>query len=106
MARSISAEDGKSVFVPVTVCEIKLNAVCDTGASVSCFSPKMFVRNATKIQSSQKPCSRQLLAANQGGLKVRGELAVEMKAASMMFRHTFLVLEASEAECLLGPDFL
>ena len=101
-----SVVDDKSVFVRVTVCEIPLDAVCDTGASVSCLSPKVFVRLPPKIQSSLKPCSKRLLAANQGEIKVKGEVTVEMKIASMTFRHTFLVLEASEAECLLGLDFL
>ena len=101
-----SVVDDKSVFVRVTVCEIPLDAVCDTGASVSCLSPKVFVRLPPQIQSSLKPCSKRLLAANQGEIKVKGEVTVEMKIASMTFRHTFLVLEASEAECLLGLDFL
>ena len=98
--------DDKSVFVRVTVCEIPLDAVCDTGASVSCLSPKVFIRLPEKIQSSLKPCSKRLLAANQGEIKIKSEVTVEMKIASMNFRHTFLVLEASEAECLLGLDFL
>ena len=101
-----SVVDDKSVFVRVKVCEIPLHAVCDTGASVSCLSPKVFIRLPQKIQSSLKPCSQRLLAANQGEIKVKGEVTVEMKKASMTFRHTFLVLEASEAECLLGLDFL
>ena len=104
--RSNSVVDGNSVFVRVTVCEVTLDAVCDTDASVSCLSPKVFVRLPPKIQSSLKRCSKQLLAAHQGGIKLKGKLAVEMKTASISFRHTFLVLEASGAECLLGLDFL
>ena len=101
-----SVVDDKSVSVRVTVCEIQLDAVCDTGSSVSCLSPKVFVRLHPKKQVSLKPCSTRLLAANQGKNRVKGEVSVEMKIASMTFRHTFLVLEASEAECLLGLDFL
>ena len=102
---SNSVVDDKSVFVRVTVCEIPSDAVCDTGASVSCLRPKVFIRFPQKIQSSLKPCSKRLLAANQGEIKVKGEVTVEMKIASMTFRHAFLVLETSEAECLLGLDF-
>ena len=101
-----SVVDEKSVFVRVTVCEIPLDAVCDTGASVSCLSPKVFVRLPPKIQSPFRPCSKQLLATNQGEIRVKSEITVEMKIASMTFRHTFFVLEASEAECLLSLDFL
>ena len=98
--------DDKSVFVRVTVCELPLDAACDTGVSVSCLSPKVFLLLHQKIQSSLKPCSKQILAANQGEIKVRREVTVEVKIASMTFRHTFHVPEASEAECLLGLDFL
>ena len=94
----------KNVFVRVTVCEIPLVAVCDTGASVSFFSPKVFVRYPPKIQSSLKPCSKRLLAANQGEIRVKGEITVQITEASNTFRH-FFVLEASEAECLLSLDF-
>ena len=55
----------KSVFVRVRVCEILLDAVCDTGASVYCLSPEALFRLPEKIQSSLKPCSKLILAANQ-----------------------------------------
>ena len=98
--------DNKSVFVRATVCENPLDAVCNTSASVSCLRPKVFVRLPPKIQSSLKSCSKQLLVANQDEIRIKNEVTVEMKIASLTFRHTFLVLEASEAECLLGLDFL
>ena len=66
----------------------------------------MFVRLPPKIQSSLKSCSKPLLPANQGEIRVKDEGKVETKISSMAFRHTFLVLEASEIECLLGLDFL
>ena len=46
------------------------------------------------------------LAANRGEIKVKAEIAFEMKIESLTFRDTFLVLEPSEAGCLLGLDFL
>ena len=101
-----SVVDDKIVFVRVTVCEIPSDAVCDRGASVPCLSPKVFVRLPVKMQSSLKPCSKRLLVANQGEIRVKNEVTVEMKKASMTFRHTPLVFEASKAECLLGLDFL
>ena len=101
-----SVVDDKNVSVRVTVCQIPLDAICDTGASVSCLSSKNFIHLPQKIQSSLKPRSERLLAANQGKIKVKGEDTVEMKIASLTFRHAFFVLEASEAECLLGLDFL
>ena len=101
-----SVVDEKNVFVRITVCEIPLDAVCDTNASVSCLSPKVTVRLPPKIQSTLKPTSKQLLAVNQGEIKINCELAVELKLAIKTFRSTFFVLEASQAECSLGRDFL
>ena len=46
------------------------------------------------------------LAPNQVKIRVKGGTTVEMKIASMTFRHFFLVLEACEAECLLRLDLL
>ena len=71
----------KSVFIRATLCEIPLDAVCDTGASVSCLSPKVFVRLPPQIHLSLKPCSKRLLAANQGDTRVEGEVALEIKIA-------------------------
>ena len=98
--------DNKSVFLRVKVCQLPLDAICDTGASVSYLSPRVFVHLLPKIQSSLKPCSKGLLGANTGEIKVKRGHAVEIKIASLTFRHSFLVLEPSEAECLLGLDFL
>ena len=96
----------KGVFVRVTVCEIPLDAVCDTGASVSCLNSKVFFRLPPKIQSSLRPCSKLLLAAIPVEIRVKGEVKFEMKMAAMTFQHIFLVFETSEADSLLGFDFL
>ena len=101
-----SVLDDKSVFVRVTVCEIPLDAVCDTGGSVSCLSPQVFNSLPPKLLSYLTSCPKRILAANQGEIRVKGEATVWMKIASMIFWHIFLVLEASEAEFLLGTDFL
>ena len=77
-----------------------------TRAPVFVGAPKCFFRLPPTIQSSLRPCSKRLLAANEGEIRVKGEVTVEMKIASLTFRHSFLVLEAFEAECLLGLDFL
>ena len=88
-----SVVDDKSVFVRVAVCEIPLADICDTGSSISCLSPKVFVCLRPKIQSSLKPCSKRTLAANEGKNKVKGELAVELKVASMLFMKLLLSLK-------------
>ena len=83
-----------------------LDAVCDTSESASSLSPKLFARITPKIQSSPKPCSKRLLPANQGEIRVKDEVTVKMNGESRTFRHSFFVLEDCEAECLLALDFL
>ena len=81
-------------FTEVMVCEIPLDVVSDKSASVSCLSPpKVFVRLSRKIHSSPRLCSKRLLAADQGEIRVKGEVTVEMKIAPMTFRHPFLSLK-------------
>ena len=96
----------KSSFAKVDVCEISLVAGCDTGTNFSFPRPKVSVHLSPEKQPSMKPCSQRIAVANQGGIRVNSEATVELKLASMTFRHFFLVLEASEAECLLCLDFL
>ena len=74
--------DDKNFFARVNVCEFPLDTVCDTRASVSYLSPKMFFRLPPKIQSYLKPRSKRLSEANEGKIKVKGEIAAEMKVAS------------------------
>ena len=101
-----SEVDDKIVFERVNDFEILQVTVCYTRASVSFLSPKVFVRLPPKIQSSPKSCFKRFSAANQEEIRVKCEFTAEMKTAFVTIRHTFLVLEGSEAESLLGPHFL
>ena len=102
-----SVVDHNSVLLRNKVCNILLDAVCNKNASVSCLSPKGLHPFFLKIPSSLQPCFKRLLAANQGKIRVKSEVTVEeLKKVSMMFRHTVLVLETSEAECFLCLDIV
>ena len=101
-----SVVDNKSVFVKLEICNFPVTAVCDTGASVSCISQKLFQRLPGTFQNQLQPAHRRLLAANQAEIPVSGTVTLPISLASNRYQQQFFVLKSSEAECLLGLDFL
>ena len=74
MECSNSDLEDKNVYVRVKECNIPLDAVCDTGASVSSLGSEVFDLFHVKIQSSLKPCSKRFLAANRCKIQVKSEI--------------------------------
>ena len=98
--------DNKSVFVNLEVCSSPVTAVCDTGASVSCISQRLLKRLPLNFQNRLQPAHRRLLAANQAEIPVSGTVTLPISLASNRYQQQFFVLKSSEADCLLGLDFL
>ena len=86
--------------------EQTIEAVCDCGASVSCLSPKIFETLRLNHKIELRTCERKLRAANGLPIEVRGVIRVPVKLGTTLYEHDFGVLEQSEADCLLGLDFL
>ena len=101
-----SVIDNKSVFVNLEVCSSPVTAVCDTGASVSCISQRLLKRLPVNFQNRLQPAHRRLLAANQAEIPVSGTVTLPISLASNRYQQQFFVLKSSEADCLLGLDFL
>ena len=101
-----SVIDNKSVLVNLEVCGSPVTAVCDTGASVSCISQRLLKRLPVNIQNQLQPAHRRLLAANQAEILVSGTVTLPISLASNRYQQRFFVLKSSEADCLLGLDFL
>ena len=53
-----------------------------------------------------KPCLRTLRAANGLSIEVKGVVRVPVVIGPKSYEHDFCVLDKSEADCLLGLDFL
>ena len=53
-----------------------------------------------------KPCLRKLRAANGLPIEVKGVVRVTVVIGPKSYEHDFCVLDKSEADCLLGLDFL
>ena len=101
-----SVIDNKSVFGNLEVCSSPVTAVCDTGASVSCISQRFSKRLPLNFQTQLQPAHRRLLAANQAEIPVSGTVTLPISLASNRYQQQFFVLKSSEADCLLGLDFL
>ena len=86
--------------------EKKIEAVCDCGASVSCLSPSIYNELKQTHKFDLQPCLRKLKAANGSPLEVKGVVRLPVVIGPKSYEHDFCVLDKSEADCLLGLDFL
>ena len=88
------------------ICEKKIEAVCDCGASVSCLSPSIYDELKQTHKFDLRPCLRKLKAANGLPIEVKGVVRLPVVIGPKSYEHDFCVLDKSEADCLLGLDFL
>ena len=88
------------------VYEKKIEAVCDCGASVSCLSPLIYDELKQTHKLDLKPCPRKLKAANGLPIEVKGVVRLPVVIGPKSYEHDFCFLDKSEADCLLGLDFL
>ena len=98
--------NNKIVFVNIEVCRAPVTAVCYTGASVSCISQRIMKRLPLNFQNQLKPVHCRLLVANQDKIPVSGTVTLPISLASDRYQQQFFVLKSSEADCLLGLDFM
>ena len=84
----------------------KIEAVCDCGASVSCLSPLIYDELKQTHKLDLKPCLRKLKAAKGLPIEVEGVVRLPVVIGPKSYEHDFCVLDKSEADCLLGLDFL
>ena len=88
------------------ICEKKNEAVCDCGASVSCLSPLIYDELQQTHKLDLRPCLGTLRAANGLPIEVKGVVRVTVVIGQKPYEHDFCVFDKSEADCLLGLDFL
>ena len=101
-----SVVDHRSVFLKLTVFGKTIEAVCDSGASVSCLSSVVF----DKLQELDKlkllRTATKFVAANKLPITSRGTVRLPITIGPKHYQHEFHVLIDSEADCLVGLDFL
>ena len=101
-----SVVDHRSVFIQIKSFDRIIEAICGSGASVSCLSSEAY--DSFKLEHSLKlePALRQLKAANQFPIETRGIVRLPISLGGRKFEHNFHVLAKPEADCLIGLDFL
>ena len=88
------------------ICEKKIEAVCDCGASVSCLRPLIYDELKQTHKLDLKPRLRKFRAANGLPIEVKGFVRVPVVIGPTSYEQDFCVLDKSAADCLLGLDFL
>ena len=94
------------MFVQLSIFGKIIEAVCDSGASVSCLSSSTLEQLRKMRKIPLEPSQTKLVAANKHPINIRGTVRIPFKIGPKHFEHVFYVLEQSEADCLIGLDFL
>ena len=98
--------DHRSLYVQIAILNKQVEAVCDSGASVSCLSQKHFNQINENHQVKIPPSTTRLGSANQMPIQIKGIVSVPIKIGPRTYEHTFYVLIEAASDCLLGLDFL
>ena len=101
-----SVVDHRSVFLKLTVFGKAIVAVCDSGASVSCLSSIVFDDLQKLGKLKLLLTETKLVAANKLPITSRGTVRLPITIGPKHYENDFRVLINSEADCLVGVDFL
>ena len=82
-----------------------MSALIDTGATISCISEKIvrLLRKSKRIQMSTR---KNLWAANNRPLSVKGEIDLRLDFDGVVFHTNFQVVDSLSTGVLLGMDYL
>ena len=83
-----------------------MEAICDSGESVSCLVSEIYHSLKTKHSLKMEPSRTQVKARNQLPIETRSIVRLPVKIGGLKVEHKFHVLAKSEADCLIGLDFL
>ena len=97
--------DHRSLYVQISILNKQVEAVCDSGASVSCLSEKLFNQINENHQVKIQPSTTRLSSANQMPIETKGTVSVPIKIGSKAYEQTFYVLIEAASDCLLGFEF-
>ena len=98
--------DLPSLYVQISLLNKQVEAVCDSGASVTCLCQKIFNQIDENHQFKLQPGTTSYTSANQMPIQIKGTVSVPIKTSPKMHQHTLYVLIGAASYCLLGLDFL
>ena len=96
----------RCLYVQISILNKQVEAVCDSGASVSRLSEKLFNQINAKLQVKIQPSTTRLSTENQMPNQLKSTVSVPIKKGPKTYEHTFYVLIEAASDCLLGFDFL
>ena len=97
--------DHRSLYVQISILNKQLEAVCDSGTSVSCLSKTFFYQINENHQVKIQPGTTRLSSANQMPVQHKGTISLPIKIDPKTYEHTFYVWIEAASDCLLGLDF-
>ena len=101
-----SVVDHRSVFLKKTVFGQTIETVCDSGASLPCLSSIVFDQLQRTGKLKLLTTESKLVAAKKLLITSRGTIRLPITIGHKHYKHDFHVLIDSEADCLVGLDFL
>ena len=91
----------RSLYVQISILNKQVEAVCDSGASVSCLCEKLFNQINENHQVKIQPSTTRLSSANQMPIQIKGTVSVPNKIGPKPYEHIFYVLIEAALDCLL-----
>ena len=96
----------KNGTVDLTIFELSIPALVDTGASVSCISDSFATSLIKKHKLKTNRVHQRVFTADGSGHTVRKTIKIPLQISSMSFNHKFLILPKLHRTIILGCDFL
>ena len=93
--------------VSVSVNDKKSNALCDTGASVSCISKHFFDKAFPNVKPNINPCHiKSIVGVGGTHHPVLGVVLIDVKFGTLGLSYPFYVVEDLHHSLILGHDFM
>ena len=100
-----SVVDHRNLYVQISILNKQVDAVCDSGASVSCLCEKLFDQINENHQAKIQPSTKRLSSANQMPNQTKGTVSVLIQIGPKKYKPIFYVSIEAASHCLLGLDF-
>ena len=103
--RRVSGLRSDGLFVDMSVLGVDLNAIVDTGSTVSVLHPDKYDLIPAVHRPQMDPMGGELVMGDGGIVVPQGTVDLEVCMGSSRFVHTFVVADV-QVPAVLGYDFL
>ena len=96
----------RSLYVQISYLNKQVEAVCDSGGSVSCLSEKLFNQINENHRLKIQPSTTRLSPANQMPIQIKGTVSVPITIGPKEYERSFNVLKEAASDFLPRLAFL